>query len=285
MHEEHRMWLTGPYCGDIEKIMLYQTSPKRTAENCEWTKDKFTPQNAACHWNARGSGNQSWFAHMAQGAFTGRSLDTLTWRLPGVNKSFYLIHALVIWTLFPLQFGKRLEEYLFVLKSAGMWGRSREQGHSQRETRSARLSRCNSVSAGSWAMPPFHFVLCSEFYKASCVPVSASGLVKSLPIMLGWVTYRRIYAVLPALGDFVSLAIFAFCSLDFCSQINAMEFLFPLANKRKGEKKCSRCPVYLAGKEGQDLWHKNPLAVRTGLRRVTPTKAAAPSLHCGYCCK
>jgi len=187
MHEEHRMWLTGPCCGDIEKIMLYQTRSKRTAENCEWTKDKFAPQNAICHCNARGSGNQSWSAHMAQGAFTGCSLDTLTWRLSGVNKPFFLIHALVIWTLFPLQFGKRLKEYPFMLKSAGIWGCSREQGHSQTEIRSARLSRCNSASAGSWAMLPFHFVLCSEFYKAPCLPVSANGLVKSLPITPEWV--------------------------------------------------------------------------------------------------
>lgn len=71
-----------------------------------------------------------------------------------------------------------------MLKSAGIWGHSREQGHSEREPRSARLSRCNSASAGSWAMLPFHFVLCSEFYKAPCVPVSASGLVRCLLIIL-----------------------------------------------------------------------------------------------------
>lgn len=139
---------------------------------------------------------------MAQGAFTGCSLDTLTWRLPGVNKPFFLIHALVIRTLFPLQFGKRLKEYLFVLKSAGIRECSREQGRSQRERRPAGLSRCNSVSTGSWAVLPFHFVLCSEFYKTPCVPVSASGLVKALPIILEQVTYRRIYAVLTAVVIF-----------------------------------------------------------------------------------
>lgn len=53
-------------------------------------------------------------------------------------------------------------------------------------------------------------------------------------------------------GNFVSLAIFAFCSLGFCFQINAMEFIFPLANEKR-KKKHARCPVYLAGKESQDL--------------------------------
>lgn len=99
------------------------------------SKDKFTPQNASDHWNASSCGNQSWSA-----ALTGCSLDTLTWRLPGVSQLFFLIQALVIWTLFTLQFGRRLKEYLFVLKSAGMWGHSREHGHSQRETGSTRLS-------------------------------------------------------------------------------------------------------------------------------------------------
>lgn len=37
-------------------------------------------------------------------------------------------------------------------------------------------------------------------------------------------------------SDFVSLAIFAFCSRGFCSSIHAMKFHFPLANKRRGKK-------------------------------------------------
>lgn len=102
-----------------------------------------------------------------------------------------------MWTWFPPQSGKRLKEYLLVLKSGGCWGHSREQEHPQCETGSTRLSRHSSASAGSWAARPRHFLLSSEFYKAPCVPVSGRGLAECLPVILELEKYRHICAVLP----------------------------------------------------------------------------------------
>lgn len=193
--------------------------------------------------------------------------------MPGVNQLFFLIQALVIWPLSALQFGRRLKEYLTVLKSAGMWEHSREHGHPQRQTGPTRLSHWNSEPAASWAALLFHFVLCPEFYKAPCVPVYASGLAKSLLIILEWVLSRQMQAVLPALVILSALQYLLFALVPFAPRFMQWNSTFHWQTRGRERKALQ---VSRAGKESQDLWHR-----RTGLTPISPTRT--PSVHHGYC--
>lgn len=65
-------------------------------------------------------------------------------------------------------------------KSAGTWGHSRgkETGHI------CKTGCCNSASAGVGLHYLFALPSALSFARHQCVPDSASGLVKSLPIIL-----------------------------------------------------------------------------------------------------
>lgn len=177
----------------FEKIMLCQTSPERTAANCKWTKHEFTPQKAACHWNARGSGNQSCSAHMAQGAFTGCNLDTLTWWPPGVNKPFFFVS---------LALGKGSRSTLIScwnLQGSGDTAGNKGIHGERLDLQDYNAAILHLQGAG------LHYLFASFSalsFTRHHVSLSASGLVKSLPVILEWVMYRWIHAALPALTIF-----------------------------------------------------------------------------------
>lgn len=169
--------------------------------------------------------------------------------MPGVNQLFSLIQALVICPLFTLQFGRRLKEYLFVLKSAGMWEHSREYGLWPERDYIHKTLTLKFCVCTSWAALLFHFVLCLEFYKALCVPVYASGPVKSPLIILEWVLNRQIQAVLPALVILSALQYLLFVLVAFApgfTQWNSTFHWQTRGGERKALQVCS-----LPGREGK----------------------------------
>lgn len=128
-----------------------------------------------------------------------------------------------------------------------------------------------SAPAGSWAARPLRFLLCSEFYACPCVWQRASRASPSYA-GIGKARTHRCRAARPC--DSLCLATSDFCALSFCSQMNAMGFLFTLANKRERRKKKHTPGVWSTWQKGEwgPVTQTRAPAVSAELGHVTPRK-------------